>query len=119
MAKQRPNLQLIQSKGATIYTDEYRIYNHLSFTHDPINHSRREWVREDVHINDIESFWALFKRSLHGAWHRVSGKHLHRYANEATMGLNIGNCERDTIDRMTSLVQRIGDHRISYKDLTA
>ncbi len=63
-------------KGATIYTDESRIYNNLPFTHDSVNHSKKEWARGVVNTNSIESFWALFKRSLNGTWHHVSPKHL-------------------------------------------
>ncbi|MXY18282.1 MAG: IS1595 family transposase [Acidobacteria bacterium] len=105
-------------EGSTIYTDESRIYSRLPFEHDSVNHSHKEWVRGNVHTNSIESFWALFKRSLHGTWHHVSPKHLHRYANEATMRLNIGNCDIDTIDRMIALVGQIGGRRVPYEDLT-
>ena len=104
-------------EGSTIYTDESRIYSRLPFEHDSVNHSHKEWVRGNVHTNSIESFWALFKRSLHGTWHNVSPKQLHRYANEATMRLNIGNCDADTIDHMVALVGQIGGRRVSYKDL--
>ena len=103
--------------GTTVYTDESRIYHHLPFEHDSVNHSHREWVRENVHTNSIESFWALFKRQLHGTWHHVSPKHLHRYANEATMRLNIGNVEIDTIDRMEAFAKQIHGRRISYREL--
>ena len=50
-------------------------------------------------------------------WYRVSPKLLHRYANEATMRLNFGCNVVDTIDRMTALVQRVGNCRISYTNL--
>ena len=59
-------------EGSTIYTDESRIYSRLPFEHDSVNHSHKEWVRGNVHTNSIESFWALFKRSLHGTWHHLS-----------------------------------------------
>ena len=103
--------------GTTFFTDESSIYHRLPFEHDSVNHSYKGWVRDNVHTNSIESFWAPFKRSLNGTWHHVSLKHLHRYANEATMRLDIGNVEDDTIDRMTALVQQIGGRRLSYKKL--
>gem|GEM_PF-934848 len=67
----------------------------------------------------IESFWTLFRRSLNGTWYHVSPKHLHRYVNEATMRLNIGKCEIDTIDRVIAFAHNLGNHRISHKDLIA
>ena len=104
--------------GTMIYTDDSRIYNQLPFKHDSVNHSGKQWAKGDVNTNSIESVWALLKRSINGTWHHVSPKHLHRYVNEATMRLNIGNCEIDTIDRMDALVRNSGGKRISYRDLT-
>ena len=103
--------------GATIYTDESTIYNRLPFNHEAVNHSAKEYVRGNVHSNGIESVWAVLRRSIHGTWHHVSPKHLHRYVNEASMRLNNGNCEVDTIDRMDALVREIGGKRIAYREL--
>ena len=36
----------------------------------------------DVHTNTIEGVWSLFKRSIIGAFHKVSEKHLDRYLEE-------------------------------------
>ena len=44
-----------------------------------MNHGRREYARGDVSINTAESFFALVKRGMHGIYHAVSKKHLHRY----------------------------------------
>ena len=74
--------------GTTVYTDESSIYSRLPFDHDAVNHSAKEYVRGAVHTNGIESVWAVLKRSIHGTWHHVSPKHLHRYVNEASMRLN-------------------------------
>ena len=106
---------------STVYTDESRVYSRLSdrFEHDTVRHSSGEYVRGDVHINSIESVWAVLKRSIHGTWHHVSPKHLARYVNEASFRLNEGNCEIDTLDRMESLVRQMGGSRLSYKALIA
>ena len=105
--------------GATIYTDESRIYNRLPFDHDAVNHSSGEYVRGEVHSNGIEAAWAVLKRSIHGTWHHVSPKHLHRYANECTFRLNEGNCERHTLDRLGSFVSKAFNHRITYRELAS
>ncbi len=105
--------------GSTVYTDEAAIYNRIPFAHDAVNHSAGEYVRDDVHTNSMESVWAVLKRSIHGTWHHVSPKHLHRYVNEATMRLNDGNVRSDTIDRMDALVRGMGGKRLSYKELIA
>ena len=105
--------------GATIYTDDSRIYSRLPFNHDSVNHSAGEYGRGPIHSNGIESVWAVLKRSIHGTWHHVSPKHLHRYVNEASMRLNTGDVRIDTIDRMNALVRAAGGKRISYRDLVA
>ncbi len=109
------------SSGAIIYTDEAGMYNDLpsNVVHDSVNHSAKEYVRGDVHTNSIESVWAVLKRSVHGTWHHVSTKHLHRYVNEAAMRLNEGNVKIDTIDRMQSLVRNIEGKRIRYGELVS
>ncbi len=93
------------------------LYNRLTFKHEAVNHSAKEWVRGAVHTNGLESVWALIRQSIIGTWHHVSIKHLHRYVNEAAMRLNEGNCRIDTIDRMDALVRGIGGRRIRYRDL--
>ena len=107
--------------GATVYTDDAKAYAGLQkqYQHGSVKHSVGEFVRGEIHTNSIESFWAVFKRSIHGTWHHVSNKHLARYVNEATFRLNEGNCEVDTIDRMTALVKRVGGKRLPYKELVA
>ena len=105
--------------GATIYTDDSRIYLGLPHKHASVCHSANEYVRGAVHTNGIESVWAVLKRSIHGTWHHVSAKHLHRYVNEAAMRLNGGDVRIDTMDRMDALVRAVGGRRIRYRDLVA
>ena len=105
--------------GTTVYTDESSIYNRLPFDHDAVNHSAKEYVRGAVHTNGIESVWAVLKRSIHGTWHHVSPKHLHRYVNEASMRLNAGDVRIDTIARMDALVRAGGQAYPRYRDLVA
>jgi transposase-like protein len=71
-------------KKATIMTDELPAYKSLknSFNHKRVNHREEEWVRGDVHTNGIENAWSLFKRSVIGAYHKISTKHLDAYLDE-------------------------------------
>ena len=50
--------------------------------HETVNHSIEEWVRGDVHTNTVEGVWSLLKRSIIGAYHHVSVKHLDSYLDE-------------------------------------
>lgn len=110
--------------GATVYTDDAAAYTALptilnQYQHESVKHSAGEYVRGEIHTNGIESVWSVFKRSVIGTWHHVSNKHLGRYVNEAAFRLNEGDCEVDTIDRMTALAKRLGGKRLTYADLIA
>jgi transposase-like protein len=61
-------------KGATVYTDEYGIYNALKawgYEHETVCHGTGEYARDDdqdgfceVHINTMEGFWSLLRSWL-------------------------------------------------------
>ena len=53
-----------------------------------IRHSSGEYVDGDVYTNTAESYFALFKRGVHGAFHHVSKHHLHRYCDEFSFRWN-------------------------------
>ena len=86
--------------GATTYTDDNAAYAGLA-NHESVNHSVGEYVRGRVHVNGMESFWALLRRGYYGTFHHLSEKHLHRYINEFAGRLSIRSM--DTIDMMGSV----------------
>ena len=73
--------------GTTLYTDDSRLYDRAAISGDHIRHkiahSRGSYVGENqVHTQQIEGFWSLLKRGLHGAHHSVSPKWMQGYVNE-------------------------------------
>lgn len=70
---------------STVYTDGWRGYNCLSeyYTHETVDHSRREFVRGNVHTNSIENFWGRMKRNIRGAHIKITAKYVQEYMNEA------------------------------------
>lgn len=108
--------------GSTIHTDEHGGYLGLDgmfYKHERIDHGAKEYVRDDVTTNSIESVWAVMKRGLHGVYHHASPKHLHRYVDEFTFRLNDGDVKRHTTERLASLVAASFGLRLTYKELTA
>jgi transposase-like protein len=105
--------------GETVYTDEHRGYQRLErcYTHEAVKHSAGEYVREQVHTNGIESFWAMMKRGIVGVYHHVSKKHLHRYVNEFTGRHNIRGL--DTLEQMSAIARMMSNKRLRYADLIA
>ncbi len=50
--------------------------------HKTVAHTLGEYVRGDVHTQDVESFFAILKRGVAGSFHSVSEQHLQRYVDE-------------------------------------
>ena len=105
--------------GATVYTDEAGAYNQLgaSFDHESVNHGTGEYVRDQAHINGMESFWSMLKRAHKGVYHKLSPKHLQRYVTEFAGRHNVR--ESDTIDQMGAVVAGMIGKRLCYRDLIA
>ncbi len=72
------------AEGTTIYSDE----NHTTrissrgYRNDSVNHQKGEYVRDEVHSNTVESYFAVLKRGIVGTYHHVSEQHLNRYLAE-------------------------------------
>lgn len=41
-----------------------------------VEHYAKEYVRGDIHTNNIEGFWSLLERGIGGVYHSVSEKYL-------------------------------------------
>lgn len=75
----------------TVITDMFRGYNYVGkkYPHKTVNHSAGEYSRGNgIHINTIEGFWSIGKRSLIGVYHQVSQKYLQRYMWEWSYRVN-------------------------------
>ena len=105
--------------GTPVFTDEASAYNGLrpDFDHESVNHSRGEYVRDDVHTNGMESFWALFKRGINGTYHHMSPKHLDRYVTEFAGRHNVRDA--DTADQMADVVAGMVGKQLTYRELIA
>jgi len=109
-------------KGSTVHTDEFSGYQGLadmSYVHKTVNHALKQYSRNGVTVNGVESVWAVIRRGLHGVYHHASKKHLGRYVNEFTWRLNDGNVARHTLQRLNSFLDAVVGRRITYKELTA
>jgi len=104
------------SKDATVMTDKYTVYNGLDreFNHEVVDHATGEYVRDNVHTNTVEGWFALLKRGVTGTFHHVSEQHLDRYVDEFAFRYN----RRDITDaqRTVSALKKVGGKRLMYKD---
>ena len=105
---------------ATVFTDEHGGYVGIMLDHERVNHSAGEYVRRDkpeVHIQGMESFWAMLKRAYKGTFHKISPKHLDRYVTEFSGRHNMRGL--DTPKQMAELLAGMVGRRLRYPDLIA
>jgi hypothetical protein len=74
----------VNEKVDLVATDEHSGYRLLNPTLPPeiVRHTQGEYVRGNVHTNNLESFWSLLKRGIMGSYHKVSKKYLPLYLAE-------------------------------------
>ena len=102
--------------GATVYTDEASGYSGLA-NRESVKHTAGEYIRGQVGINGMESFWSMLKRGYVGTFHRMSPKHLGRYVGEFEGRHN--SRDRNTADQMAEMVRGAEGKRLRYADLIA
>lgn len=75
---------------STLLTDRFAGYREVKefIDHLTVNHSKEYVSYDGVHINTIESFWAIVKRGVVGQYHKVSARYLSRYLDEFTFRYN-------------------------------
>ena len=105
------------AKGADVYTDDLSAYKGIPFNHEIIRHGIKEYAREKVSTNGIESFWAMFKRAHKGTFHKMSPKHLQRYVDEFVARHNFRNS--DTSDQLALFADNMEGKYLSYEALIA
>lgn len=105
--------------GSEVFTDDHKAYGHATrhglYPHEVVVHSKKEYVRGDVHTNGIEGFWSMLKRGHKGIYHHMSEKHLQRYVNEFA-GRN-NDRPSDTKDQMANIAKGMVGRRLRYQDL--
>lgn len=107
------------SRETRLHTDESRLYVGLEATfasHETVKHSRKEYVRGDVHTNSAEGFFSIFKRGMRGNYQHCKEKHLHRYLaefnfrynNRIALGINDG-------ERAALAIKGVEGKRLTYR----
>jgi transposase-like protein len=108
--------------GARLYTDTHGAYDRLrdDFVHEMVNKAE-SYVREQVHVNGIENFWSLLKRTLKGTYVAVEPFHLERYLDEQMFRFNNRATKDNPLndaDRFVYALSKIVGKRLTYSELT-
>lgn len=83
--------------------------NHLNkvamdFDRHVVNHGKGEFVREDVYVNTMESFWAHVKRSVKRTRKVVSKKHLRAYLDGFVWHYNNRHSDRERFSSLLGMI---------------
>ena len=99
--------------GSNVFTDCLPAYCPMdeAYIHATVDHAV-EYVRDNIHTNGLENFWALLKRTLKGTYVSVNAEHLFRYLDEQSFRFN----ERKDNDqgRFLKAIAGIMGRRLTY-----
>src|SRR5437016_683009 len=84
-----PEVRANVEKGSEIITDKFSSYYKLpdEYVHNVIDHAV-SYAEGHVHVNCLENFWSLLKRSIRGTYVNVEPFHLFRYLDEQAFRFN-------------------------------
>ena len=80
-----PHVRAHVAPGTHVSTDEwmpYRALPKMGYSHGTVEHRAKRYVSGLDHVNNIEAFWLILKRSIRGTHVWVSKKHLSNYLGE-------------------------------------
>ena len=89
--------------GTRISSDEwppYKILSRLGYDHRTVEHGRKVWASGDTHVNTLEGFWSMLKRSIRGTHIHVSRKHLPKYLGEFEFRWNSRHAPETMFERL-------------------
>lgn len=92
--------------GARLLSDRHGSYERLNKLYDrrSVNHSKKEYVRGNTHVNSVESFWSHVKRSIKGTHKSVSKQHLQSYLDAFVFHYDNGHNDRRRFETLLQLV---------------
>jgi transposase-like protein len=108
--------------GSKVFSDEAVAYNELRsrFVHEVVNKTET-YVNGQVHVNGLENFWCLLKRSLKGTYVAVEPFHLERYVDEQVFRFNNRATKDNPLndsDRFLLALSQVAGRRLTFKELT-
>ncbi len=98
-----PHVRAHVAPGSHISTDEwapYRAIPKMGYSHGTVEHRAKQYVSGIDHVNNLEAFWLILKRSIRGTHVWVSKKHLSKYLGEFEYRFNMRKHPDRMFDRL-------------------
>jgi transposase-like protein len=106
-------------RKSRLITDEANHYVHPGrqfAAHYTVNHSIKEYARDDVTTNTIEGFFGIFKRGMKGIYQHCGSQHLHRYLAEFDFRYSHREgCGFNDWERANEALKGIAGKRLTYR----
>ncbi len=114
-----PKLYETVEHGSHLFTDNAHHYAHAhhDYVHSVVNHAKEYVSRDGAHVNNIECFWSVLKRTLGGTYIAPRPKHLERYLDEQIFRFNTRE-DKDG-DRFNKALKATDGKRLTYKALVS
>jgi hypothetical protein len=113
--------EIIDMSKAHIMTDSANKmkFGKHGWKHSSVDHSKKEYGRYEkglfISTNNVESYFAIVKRSVHGIFHHVGKKYLGMYTQEWDYRYNVR--KMDDHDRTLKAIRAIRGKRLMLKAL--
>lgn len=98
-------------QGCRVYTDDWKAFRSVLsgyYYHAVVNHKQKEYVRGDVHTNNIESFWAMLQRGIAGTYISISRKHFQKYLWEFEFRHNLRKSPHLMFEALLQAFPKVG-----------
>jgi transposase-like protein len=106
------------ARETRLHTDESPLYHRVGkefAAHETVKHSAKEYVRDDVTTNTVESYFSIFKRGMRGVYQHCAEKHLHRYLAEFDFRYNYrASLGYNDTDRTIAAIKGGEGKRLTY-----
>jgi hypothetical protein len=102
--------------GSELYTDAMPSYKGLApdFNHQFVDHAK-EYVNGQVHTNNIENFWSIWKRCIKGTHIHIAPDYMNRYLDEEMFRYN--NRSNDDAGRFLLAAHSVIGRRLTLNQL--
>ena len=96
----------IKNENTRLITDKSNRYDIAAggYNRESVNHSKKEYVRGDIHTNNVEWFWGHVKKSIKGTYKVVSKKYLQTYLDAFVFHYNNRYSDRARFETLLSAV---------------
>lgn len=96
----------VEKSGTRLMTDGSKSYKRIEKDYDrhSVDHHKKEYVRGDIYVNNVESFWSHVKRSVTGTHKGVSKKHLQTYLNGFVFHYNNRHNDRARFEALLGMM---------------